>query len=438
MSNAFASLGFSPEAPWIYEFPADMFWPGSDLTPVTENIDKVVYGLTKWEPQNKSTGIMARPKITIQGATYDAAVVNMGDLFLRNMWSDGMALLPATQERVDWILTGTDLPDDQVVGTIGPRGGIATVEQIAAALAMAGGRPEYLPVLIAIVEAIVDPVTKHAGWQASTGCQTPFMVVNGPVGKQIRVISGYGLLGPDPNHPAGASIGRALRLILLDLGGSVPGSGSMSIMASNGRYTGTVIAEDEDSIPSDWQPLNVEMGFPAGSNTVTLFVVIGFVHIASTEVVNERNEMSTMERYAQALQIFQPNYGIKTVPGIILMGREVAQGLSDFGWTKEEVKDYLWENSKVPWSWVVKLAKDDDITSMQEAGWGKTAEELVPVAADASLIKLVVAGGAEAGHGIYVQGGGRPVTKEIKLPANWDDLLKQAETDLGPLPQPMP
>jgi hypothetical protein len=437
VSNAFASIGLSPEAPWIVEFPADMFWPNSDLSPVSENIDKVVYALTKWQAQNDSIGVQSPPNITVEGQSYDEAVAKMNDLFLKNMWSDGMPLTPATAETVDWILTGTDLPRDQVIGTIGPRGGIATVEQTAVALAMAGGRPEYLPVLIAIVETIVDPVTKHAGWQASTGSQTPAVIVNGPIGEQIRINSGYGLLGPDPNHPAGASIGRALRLILQDLGGAVPGTGTMSIMGSLGRYTGTIIAEDEAGIPEGWDPLNVELGFPKGSNTVTLFIVIGFMHVPDTETTTERNTQACLDKYADYMQAFQGTYGIESVPDIILMGREVPKGLADFGYTKQEVQSYLWEASKVPWSQIVKLSKDDDLADMQAAGYGKTDDELVPIAADPSYIKLVVAGGAEGGHGIIMQGGKTPVTKEIQLPANWDALLKQAEQDLGPLPAPM-
>ena len=131
---------------------------------------------------------------------------------LANLWGDGLPLWPATRERVDWILRGTPRPREHVLGKFPPRGGVTTVETCAIALAMAGGRPEYLPVLIAAVEAFLDPESSSEQLQATSGSAFPVVIVNGPIAKQIRLNSGFGCLGPDPQRPAGASIGRALRL----------------------------------------------------------------------------------------------------------------------------------------------------------------------------------------------------------------------------------
>ena len=157
VNNAFAGLGFPAEAPVTYEFPMEMFIPGSDLTPLGTNIDKIIDGLTRWQPKIKSKGVYHPATVTVQGKDYREAVAEMNDLFLRNLWSDGLPLLPATEERVRYMLTGTDLKPDTVIGKITPRGGIATVQDIAVSLTMAGGRPEYLPILIAAVEAISQP-----------------------------------------------------------------------------------------------------------------------------------------------------------------------------------------------------------------------------------------------------------------------------------------
>ena len=211
-------MGFSADAATVHEFPLDMFLVGSDLTPLRENIDKIIYGLTKWSPKTKEKGLVKPSKVKVQGKDYQEAVANMNLLFLKNLWSDGLPLLPATEERLNWIMTGTDFSRDKVIGKILPRGGIATVETIAASLAMAGGRPEYLSVLIAAMDAILDPQFFHQHMNSTTCSTYAAVIVNGPAAKQIRLNSGYGCLGPSSKYPAGATIGRAIRLILLNLG----------------------------------------------------------------------------------------------------------------------------------------------------------------------------------------------------------------------------
>ena len=117
---------------------------------------------------------------------------------------------------------------------------------------MAGGRPEYLPVLMAAVDAYLDPATRSELLQASSGASFPVVIVNGPIARQIKLNSGFGCLGPDPRHPAGASIGRALRQMQQNLGGAVPGIGTMGIWGAM-RYNNVVFAEDEEGLPQGWQ-----------------------------------------------------------------------------------------------------------------------------------------------------------------------------------------
>ena len=140
--------------------------------------------------------------IAVEGATYEDALVKANNLLLTNLWGDGLPLWPATKERVDWILRGSTLPRTHVLGKFPPRGGITTVETCAIALAMAGGRPEYLPVLVAAVDACLA-AEGFDQLQATSGGPFPAVIVNGPIAKQIRLNSGFGLLGPDPQRPAG-------------------------------------------------------------------------------------------------------------------------------------------------------------------------------------------------------------------------------------------
>ncbi len=284
VGTAFAGLGFPAEGPSVYEFPTQMFNVGSDLTPINENFDKIVYGLTKWQPKINTKGVVKPDMVTVQGKDYQSAVDNMNLLFLKNNWSDALPLVPATPERVKWILTGTDLAPETVISPAGgvlPRGGIATVEQIAVALTMAGGRPEYLPVVIAAVQAITDPKMTMQSWNATTQDVFPALIINGPIAKQIRVGSGYGIMGPDPFHPAGQAIGRAVRLIQQNLGGAIPGVGTMATYSA-GRTTNAVFAEDEDGLPKGWNSYAVDRGFKKDQNILTATLVNSFTQNGNT------------------------------------------------------------------------------------------------------------------------------------------------------------
>lgn len=425
VANAFAGLGFPTDAPTIFEFPTRMFLPGSDLTPLRENIDKIIYGLTKWEPTNKQR-VYRPPKARVTGRDYDEAVAKANDLFLRNLWGDGLPIRPPTREAVDRILTGTDLPRHQVVAKILPRGGIVTVEEIAVNLAMAGGRPEYLPTLIAAVEAMADPRFHHERMNSTTCSVWPGAVVNGPAARQIRLNSGYGCLGPDPRHPAGAAIGRALRLLIITAGGAVPGSGTMSIFGGPGRYTSDVFAEDEEASP--WAPLHVERGFPKESNVVTLVAIGGANNVNGVRTTTPDAALQTLVSTAAYMRHSGNWVDSYEFPGLLLLPRNAAGPIQELGWTKEKIKEFLWEHSKVPLSDLGHYAREVP----------KGSTDPCPLTSKPENFMIVVAGGDQSGHAYWMQAGYsgdfRPISKEIKLPANWNHLIKQAEQDLGPPP----
>ncbi|MBI2908063.1 MAG: hypothetical protein HYX92_10465 [Chloroflexi bacterium] len=426
VANAFAGLGFPNDAPSVHEFPTRMFLPGSDLTPLKENIDKIIEGLTRWEPSNRQR-VYTPPKARVTGKDYREAVANMNNLFLRNNWSDGLPLVPATRETIDWILTGTDLPRDQVVAKILPRGGIATVELIAATLAMAGGRPEYLPVFIATVQAMTDPRFHHERMNSTTCSVYPGVIVNGPIARQIRLNSGYGCLGPDPKHPAGAAIGRALRLLIICAGGAVPGSGTMSIFGGPARYTNIVFAEDEENSP--WAPLHVDRGYPKDSNIVTFVALAGTANVNGVRTTTEKAAIESLVVTA-AFMRHSGNWthSFESFPGVVLFARNAAGPLNELGWTKKRIQEFLWEHSKVPLR---------DLGHYEHEA-PQPAPDPCPITRNPENIMVIVAGGDQSGHGYWMQAGYSgefvPISTEIKLPRNWDALLERAERDLGPLP----
>jgi len=443
VSNAFAGMGFSAESPSVHEFPMEMFLPGSDLSPLRENIDRIVYGLTEWQPKNSRAKIVGPEMITVEGADYQTAVDNMNALFLRSLWGDGLPLVPATEECVNWILTGTDLRRDKVLGKVLPQAGIATVEAIAANLAMAGGRPEYLPVLIAAVEAILDPASTHFHWSASTNSTYPAVIINGAAAKQLRINSGYGCMGPDPQHPAGASIGRAIRFVLEHIGGAIPGVGTMAIYGGASRYTNIVFAEDEAGLPREWEPLNVSYwGYPRGSNTLTLLPVTGQANVSGgTTTTTGESVLQTLNRYAGFMRSPYNNYFQRPTmyegsPGIVVMARGTAAGFSAQGWSKEKIKEFLWENSKIPWDDNLKYRGLEDARMRIRGLEGRIVEgKPWPITSKPRNIMIAVTGGAQSGHGYWMQlGQAAPTKAKITLPKNWDALLKQAEKDLGPIP----
>jgi len=413
-----------------------MFVPASDLTLIEEKMEDLIAGLTSWGPERKERGVFSPSRMVIEGKDYEEAFLNTNRLFLKNMWTDGLPIIPPTQERVQWISTGTGLPSDRIIIRMLPRGGIVTVEVAAVNLAMAGGRPEYLPFLIAALEAMDDPRLKHHRMNATTCSAYPVVVVNGPAAGQIRLNSGYGCLGPDPLHPAGAPIGRALRFLLQGAGGAVPKIGTMAIYGGPARFTNIVFAEDEEGLPATWETLGAEQGFPMKSNVVTVYSVSSTTNIPGGEVGDETSALATLNRAAGAIGIPNGNYwdhpfNPDGAAGILLMARGAARGLSKEGWSKEKVKGYLWEHSKVPASKIGPYFP----------AWWMPREEIMqdpmPVAMTPAGIKIVVAGGDQSGHMMWLQSGCCPeqmITTEIKLPENWGELLKKAEADMGPPP----
>jgi hypothetical protein len=421
-------------------FPVSLFLVDSDLTPVKQNIDKFVDGLTKWEPTIKGKTLIEPPSVKVEGKDYEQTLIRMNTLFLQKSWGDGLPLLPATSERVKGILRGTDLSPDTKIGKILPLGRIATVKTLAVVLAMSGGRPEYLPALIATVEATIDPGLAHQGWQATSCSVFPAAIVNGPVAKQIRLNSGFGLLGPDSAHPAGGAIGRALRLLQQDVGGAVPGLGTMAQFGGM-RYTNAVFGEDEKGLPPGWEPLSVEyFGLLRGENTVAVYPVSSMVNILRRGTGKETaEEEATGSLYRTAAFMNDPNVNAldgydEGTPGILLISSTVANQLAKLGWTKAKIKDFLWENTKIP---VSELKREAMLLYMEDKGIDtKKMPDLFPITSKAKNIMLVVAGGAHPTHAYWMQAaqGPKTVIKKIQLPGNWATLLKEAEEELGPPP----
>jgi hypothetical protein len=416
-------------------FPIDMFVPGSDLAYLEKGLHSLVDGLTRWQPHVRESGVIAPRTVEVTGGDYLNALDNLNNLMLRNLWGDGLPIWPATAERVNWMLKGTDLAPDTFLGKILPRGAIATVKSIAIAAAMAGARPEYMPLILAAVKAMLDPLFYHQGFNSTTNSAFPILIVNGPIAKEIRLNSGYGCLGPDPQHPAGAAIGRTIRLILMNMGGAIPGKGTMSIYGGPARYTNVVVAEDEEGMAPGWEPLCQERGFSRGSNTVTVLPVNSAINVSGYIPLNQDEALVALSCFADYMHIPNSNYWFRSftstgAPGVFLLPRGTVKALSELGWTKEKVKAFLWENSKFTPNLWLKKGLDEKVM-----GGGIAKDDVrwpMPICKSPENIILAVAGGAQSGHGYYLGGyGPAAVSKEIDVPQRFGELMVAAEKDLG-------
>ena len=432
VKNAVSGIGLAPDTAMV-TFPTATFLPGADLDALAVRKNEFYDALTKWTSGKVRTG--AARMLSVDGETYEDALARANELFIANSWGDGLPLWPATPERVNWILRGAAQPRAHVLGKFPPRGAIVTIEACAIALAMAGGRPEYLPVLIAAVEAFLDPDATGELLQATSGSPFPVVIVNGPIAQRIRLNSGFGLVGPDPQRPAGASIGRALRLMQQNLGGALPGTGTMAVFGHM-RYTNAVFAEDEEGLPPGWDPHSVDRhGFKRGANCISLFYASGAANIirrgAKKETLEE-DVMQGLHRVAGYMRVPDVHYlhgYTDGTPGFVVISKVVAADLATMGFTKQSIREFLFEHSKVPMeemrragcmAWMEIAATEAARASINSDPW--------PIAAKASNIGLVVAGGGHSSHALWLQAYTYGVIgREINLPAGFDDLVAEAE-----------
>ena len=436
--NAVAGLGLAPAGAMV-TFPMPIFLPESDITPVTARKNEFYEGLTRWRSESGESAAERGSMIALEARDYEQALERFNQLAIANLWGDGLPLWLPTRERVQWILRGAAAPAATVIGKLPPRGGIATIEACAVALAMAGGRPEYLPVLVAAVDAFVDPATNSDQLQAASGSAFPVVIVNGPIRRQIRLNAGFGCLGPDPQHPAGASIGRALRLMQQNLGGALPGTGAMANYGGM-RYTNAVFAEDEEGMPPGWLPHgSARHGFEPGTNSISLAFASGAANIrrrSAKKETAEEDALQGMHRMADFLR--SPNLHCipgwtEGTPGVLMIPNIVASRMAELGWTQRSIREFLWEHSKIPLAW---LTRSGSVSWLEADSNPVTRASLAldpwPIAAKPENLILIVAGGGHPTNSFWLQGYSPAVIgRRIALPADYDALLSEADRDLG-------
>jgi hypothetical protein len=357
-------------------------------------------------------------KVSIRGDAF----AGVNSLFYKRGWSDGLPIVPPTPERVKDMLRGADLDPGFVVATLEPMNGQATVEKIAVNAVMAGCRPEYMPVLMAAVEAIANPLFDLKGISTTTSPDIPMLIVSGPVSRQLDINSGTNALGR--GWKANATISRALHLIIQNIGGSWPDVTDMSTLGDPGDFS-MMVAENEKANP--WNPIHMDMGFPKSANVVTVLAAEGTISVYGIG----RSSEGFLKMIADYLAGMDRAYRSTL---LLVIAQDTAQMLAKDGWTKEKISQFIRENARLPFFKYKERFLDPGMARIPGGvpNWilqTKDPQALIPSPMIDQLLILVSGGPGE--KSLFIPGWvyGKALSKEIRLPANWKELLEEGKND---------
>lgn len=309
----------------------------------------------------------------------DALAAN--ELFQANGWTDGLPIVPPTDDAVRRFLAAAALSPSDLVGTEPVRRRRITAEKVAIAAVMAGCRPEYFPVVLAVVTAMCRPEYSLHGSNASTGGAAPFIVVNGPIRTAIGMNATHNALANASR--ANATIGRTIRLLIINVLGGIPGQLDRSTLGHPGKFT-FCVAEDEEDSP--WPPLAAERGVPPGASAVT---VLGAC--APHQVMNEwtHDPREILETYAACMRANMLTYSIWPGNYVIVVPKQHRQIFAAAGWSRQDIRALVHERARV--------RRGDWRTVGKGAVAGRRDEDRVYTALRAPEDLLIVAAGGPAG-----------------------------------------
>ena len=348
-----------------------------------------------------STGIVSRQ---IESQQYEDEHEHCYD----RGWSDGFPVIPPTPERILRMLDGTNRDPQEVVGLIPPNLSPATVEKVAINAVMAGCKPEYLPVVLACLEVALEPEVTLHGVMCSTCPCSPVLILNGPITKRLGMNSGINVLGND--NRANATIGRAVNLVVRNVGGGIPGGIDRSTLGGPGKIS-FCFAEDESD--ETWTPLHVSRGCPESSSAVTLFQGAGMQDFID---MRSRTPQELTTSLAASLATVGNIKLAEYCNAVLVLSPEHHQIYREAGWTRSDIEDALYEALRRPGRDLVR-------------GANGIGEGIDPSRGDESVDKfwrehglLIARAGGPAGlHSAILTGwpGGRapeqsrPITREI-------------------------
>ncbi len=322
-------------------------------------------------------------------------------------WSDGLPIVPPTEVRVTAMLAYCDRPWNVPIAKVAPRWGEATPLRLAANAVMAGCRPEYFPLLMLAVEAMCEEPLNLYGVQATTHLCAPLVIVNGPVARELNINCGHNAFGP--GHQANATIGRAIRMVLVNIGGAIPALGDMSTFGSPAKYS-YLVAENEAESP--WDPLHLDRGLSKEASAVTVIGAECLHNVNDHESLSAEGILTTI---AGTMATTGSNDVYYAAQPLIIMAPEHAKTVAS-GFSKAEARRFLQQHATLPMG---KFSRENierrlKVTFKDRyAGAGPDAP--VYAVQDADDIMIAVIGGAGK-HSAVVPtfGATKAVTRALK------------------------
>ncbi|MFQ5897444.1 MAG: hypothetical protein ACE5JN_04270 [Candidatus Methylomirabilia bacterium] len=326
------------------------------------------------------------------------------ELYFDKGWADGLPVVPPTEERICAMLEAAGLPPEQEVTFVEHRRVSVTAEKVAINAVMAGCRREYMPVVVAAIEAIGDSRWGYHGPATSTGGSAVLMIVNGPVAKELGINSGDNLFGP--GWRANATIGRAVRLVMRNVIGTLPGALDRSTLGHSGKYT-YLIAENETESP--WPPLHVERGFRPEQSAVTVLAAEAPHQFYNQLSRTAEGILTTLcdDMRISGTAVAQPQY-------VVVLAGEHMRTIAADGWSKGDIRKFVFEQTHRT---VAHLKRTHRLP-------GEVAPEdettLRPLVRSPEEILVVAAGGRAGAFSAYIPGWGgvrtsQSVTKGIRV-----------------------
>jgi len=333
-------------------------------------------------------------------------------------WTDGLPVVPPTRSAVDRILDYLGRDPGEVIGVIPPGNGMATIEKVAINCTMAGCKPEYVPIVIAAIEAILEERFNLNGVQTTTHSCAPLCMVSGPAVKALGFNTREGSFGHGCR--ASASIGRAIRLVLWNIGGGYPGEPCKTTLGHPGYYS-FCVAEDQDSNP--WEALHVERGFRPEDTVVTLSGVTAPLTIASTAGYGPMEDVFYV--LADAISVLGSNL-LTGGDAVLVLSPMAAKNMSGAGYSKQAVKA---EIVRLATRSVRDVKRRRTIAESNPMHWNKIVDAAnndarVPYLRDPQNLVLLTSGGKGSGAGFCAVClgwgglGGHTVSRRVQFPGS--------------------
>jgi hypothetical protein len=394
-------------------------------------IDNVIKPLTYSSPkQNEHSN--KRGNTNAKNLIFAGNLEEINEFFYKRKWTDGLPVIPPTLEAVEKMTKFASHRPDECLGVLQPAHGRADVWKVAVNGVMAGCRPQYMPILETIIGAIADPRfnLQHAG---STEGWTPVIVLNGPIIKELDFNSGQGVLRPD--RRANITIARFLRLVLVNMAGFKVGT---TDMASFGHNYLPVLAEAEEESP--FEPFSADRGFKRGDNVLTVFSMgkmsDQFVSYGTAEEQLKKITNEMISELGAGYLGITAYFGPEVLP-LLCLSPLVASILAKAGYSKSDLKQYFFDNARVPafrYEEEISVWPDFDIHRAVKEGKlpasfvaSERPTRMLPILRSPEQLQIVVSGPTTRNRNfIIAQIGDQGLTtsKEIKLPPNWNDMLK--------------